>query len=183
MLKFFFLLLLFSNEKVPSNKEINILEYSVRQRYRCLSIILSNFHAFINRKFMMKFLVGFVTQQAYGFFWHPTWVEWPLALAYLHSWSVIQFSKALCVCTKMHLNWGTNLNQDAFWLRNQLQFSCVVFFNWVDRMYASCMLSLDQSAWWKKLKWSISMTTQQNSSCSHCAVTGQWRCGDYLLTY
>ena len=25
--------------------------------------------------------------------------------------------------------------------------------------------------------------TQQNSSCSHCAVTGQWRCGDYPLTY
>ena len=25
--------------------------------------------------------------------------------------------------------------------------------------------------------------TQQNSSCSHCAVTGQWRCGDYSFTY
>ena len=25
--------------------------------------------------------------------------------------------------------------------------------------------------------------TQQNSSCSHCAVTEQWRCGDYPLTY
>ena len=25
--------------------------------------------------------------------------------------------------------------------------------------------------------------TQQNSSCSHWAVTGQWRCGDYPLTY
>ena len=26
-------------------------------------------------------------------------------------------------------------------------------------------------------------STQQNSSCSHCAVTGQWRCGDYPLIY
>ena len=26
-------------------------------------------------------------------------------------------------------------------------------------------------------------TTQPNSSCSHCAVTGQWRCGDYPLIY
>ena len=25
--------------------------------------------------------------------------------------------------------------------------------------------------------------TQQNSYCSHCAVTGQWRCGDYPLIY
>ena len=25
--------------------------------------------------------------------------------------------------------------------------------------------------------------SQQNSLCSHCAVTGQWRCGDYPLTY
>ena len=26
-------------------------------------------------------------------------------------------------------------------------------------------------------------TTQQNSSRGHCAVTGQWLCGDYSLTY
>ena len=26
-------------------------------------------------------------------------------------------------------------------------------------------------------------STQQNSSYSHCAVTGQWRCSDYPLTY
>ena len=25
--------------------------------------------------------------------------------------------------------------------------------------------------------------TQRNSSCSHCAVTRQWQCGDYPLTY
>ena len=25
--------------------------------------------------------------------------------------------------------------------------------------------------------------TQQNSSCRHCAVTGQWRCGDYPFNY
>ena len=29
----------------------------------------------------------------------------------------------------------------------------------------------------------LGLGTQQNSSCSHCAVTGQWRCGDYPLTY
>ena len=29
----------------------------------------------------------------------------------------------------------------------------------------------------------ITYSTQQNSYCSHCAVTGQWRCGDYPLTY
>ena len=29
----------------------------------------------------------------------------------------------------------------------------------------------------------ISQSKQQNSSCSHCAVTGQWWCGDYPLTY
>ena len=56
----------FSNEKVPSSKKkkkkkkkkkihFRVLD-SVRQRY--LSIILSNFHAFKNIKFMMKFVVG-----------------------------------------------------------------------------------------------------------------------------
>ena len=29
----------------------------------------------------------------------------------------------------------------------------------------------------------INTGTQLNSSCSHCAVTGQWRCGDYPLTH
>ena len=43
--------------------------------------------------------------------------------------------------------------------------------------------------WSSLLLYSISMTaswsvrTQQNSSCSHCAVTGQLRYGDYPLTY
>ena len=61
------ILIFIFNEKVPSSKKLTFWSTgSVRQSQRSgyvdiLNIILSNFHAFKNRKFMMKFLVGSYT--------------------------------------------------------------------------------------------------------------------------